>query len=91
MKKFLLVFFFGATVGAVVASFLGPKFIAWYFEPPVYVGVSCQNAALWAVQTYQKVQLVSLAVGGVFITAVFYALFRGKKTNATDVKEIRPN
>ncbi len=78
MKKFLLVFFLGASVGAVLASLFGPTFISWYFEPPVYVGVSCQAAAVWAVNTFQKVQIGALVLGGVLLSALFYSIFGSK-------------
>ena len=79
LKRAILAFFVGAGLGTGAASIFGPKLIAWYFEPPVSIGVSCQEAAVWAVNRFQNLQLLMLIVSGVFCSLLVFA-FRSKKT-----------
>ena len=52
-----------ALVGAVVSSYLGPKIIAWYFDPPVDIGINCRSAVEWSMNRLKRVQLGGLIMG----------------------------
>jgi len=54
----------GAVLGSAMASWLAPKGIAWYFDPPVNVGINCRSATEWAMAKLQIMQAVGLGVGG---------------------------
>jgi hypothetical protein len=38
----------GALLGALLATASGPALIAWYFEPPADLGLSCAPAVRWS-------------------------------------------
>jgi uncharacterized membrane protein len=84
MKKFLIrlrkvfvTFALGAIGGAVLVSLVGPDLLAWYFEPPAFMGVTCQPAAVWAVHAFQKLQLGAIAVSGVLALILAQMLKKG--------------
>ena len=52
---------FFALLGALLSSYLGPKAIAWYFDPPVDIGVNCRSAVEWAMARLQLAQMAGLA------------------------------
>src|SRR5882672_9341153 len=67
MKRILIFAVFGALLGAVSSSWIGPKVIGWWFQPPVNVPVDCTNAlqsnALGAMERLIKVQVIGLCSG----------------------------
>ncbi len=65
----------GGLVGVLLATWITPTLIAWWFEPPVEVGCSCQEPILWAMSTFRRTQLVGL-VSGAIAGFVAWALFR---------------
>ncbi len=62
----------GALCGGSLASWLSPKMIAWYFDPPAGFGVSCKAPIEWALQKLQIAQLVGTGVGAFFGILFFY-------------------
>jgi len=68
---------FGGLLGAFLTSWLAPKAIAWYFDPPVNIGVNCKEATQWSMAKLQTAQFIGLCAGCVF-GGVFYATFRKK-------------
>jgi hypothetical protein len=62
-KKILHGTAFFALLGALLSSYLGPKVIAWYFDPPVNIGVNCRSAVEWSMSRLQATQFVGLVVG----------------------------
>jgi hypothetical protein len=66
-----------ALVGALAASYLGPKAIAWYFDPPVDIGVNCRKAVEWSMARLQIVQMVGF-LGG-FILGVIGMFWMTRK------------
>ncbi len=80
---------FGSLLGATLTSWLAPKVIAWYFEPPVNIGVNCRAATEWSMNKLQTVQAIGLVSGAVF-GLVFWYSFRNrnqKNSNLPDVQE----
>lgn len=86
VKNYLIAFLVGSAFGTLATSLLAPSLIAWYFEPPVALGVSCKDAALWSVGTFQKLQWVSVLVGGVITVSLWAWLKVSRKT-----KQIQSN
>lgn len=66
---------FGLIMG-ILSSWLGPKVIAWYFDPPVNIGVNCREAVEWAMAKLELVILLSIGVGTLLGAVVG---MRGKK------------
>ena len=54
-----------ALLGAVLASWVAPKAISWYFDPPVNIGVNCREATVWSMHKLQVAQLVGLILGAI--------------------------
>lgn len=74
-KTLFRVAILGALVGTLLSSWLGPKLIAWYFNPPVSFGVTCTEPVKWAMARLQTTQLVGTLVGGV-LGIILYYVFR---------------
>ena len=53
----------GAVLGSALASWLAPKMIAWYFDPPVNIGINCRPATEWAMAKLQVMQFIGLIAG----------------------------
>jgi len=78
MKRFLIFVLCFASVGAVMTSWLAPKMIAWYFEPPVEIGVNCRPAVEWGLEKLQWFQTGGL-LGGCLLGIIAWATFRPRK------------
>ncbi len=63
MKRFLLVALTVAGMASLAVGWFAPSFIAWYYTPPVELGVTCKPAVVWAIDVYRKT-LLSGAAGG---------------------------
>jgi hypothetical protein len=73
----------GAFIGAILSSWLAPKGIAWYFDPPVNIGINCREATEWAMGNLIKMQLFGI-VGGGGIAAILNTLSRKKTRKVED-------
>ncbi len=63
MKRFLLVAASIAGLTSLAVGWFAPELIAWYYTPPVELGVSCKPAVVWAIDVYRKT-LFTGAAGG---------------------------
>ncbi len=70
-KKYLLLFFTGASVGALISGFISPYIISWYAEPPAGFGISCRLPIEWAMRRLQFAQLAGMITGGILIVSIF--------------------
>ena len=68
----------GALVGALLASWLAPKGIAWYFDPPVNIGVNCREATEWAMSRLLMTQFWGL-VSGVIASLLIASFLRKRR------------
>ena len=80
-KKILHGTVFFALVGALLSSYVGPKVIAWYFDPPVNIGVNCRSAVEWSMTRLQVTQFCGLCVGLV-VGLVITISYTRPRTNA---------
>lgn len=55
----------GAYTGFIVASVTAPSMIAWYFNPPVAMGVTCTAPIEWALGKLQLAQFLGIIGGGI--------------------------
>ena len=79
MKYFLYFVVSGALIGAVLAAWLAPGVIAWYFNPPVEMGgFSCNIPIAWALKRLQRAQLWGVIVGGV-LGLVLYGVVQRRR------------
>ncbi len=81
--RVLKVFSIGAGGGAVLATWVGPKFIPWYYEPGAAMGITCRPSIEGALLKYQWAQIIGICLGGILAWIVFYGLF-GEKDKPHD-------
>lgn len=73
MRRFLIVALAVAGLVSLAVGWFAPSWIAWYYTPPVEIGVTCKPAVVWAIDVYRKTLLaggaggflIGLAVAGV--------------------------
>jgi len=78
MKKYLITAISFAAVATILSSIFAPKMIAWYFEPPVEIGVNCRPAVEWGLEKFQIAQIVAI-IGGAILGLIACGLFCRKK------------
>jgi hypothetical protein len=85
MKRALYFVLGGALLGIALTTWLAPRMIAWYFNPPVETGgFSCTAAIAWALRRLQSAQLWGIGVGGVLGLVVYgFVQRRRNKQQAT--------
>jgi hypothetical protein len=75
---------YGAGIFAILCglltSYLSPKIISWYFDPPVNMGVNCNGAVEWAMARLQTAQLFGVFGGMVLGFVVTFIITKSKKT-----------
>jgi len=74
---------FGGLLGAALTSWLAPKLIAWYFDPPVNIGVNCKEATQWSMAKLQTAQFIGLASGAVFGLVLWLTMRKKNKSVET--------
>lgn len=83
MRKVFWYSFIGAFFGGVIANWVSPKMIGWYFDPPVNIGVNCREATEWAMARLQWAQFFGMC-GGVLLGLLVYRAF-GRKNPTKSV------
>jgi len=72
--------------GSFLMTWLAPKLLSWYFEPPTPMAFSCKDPIRWALSRYQMMQLFGLLGGAVAGLVLFFLLLqRQKRRRATSV------
>lgn len=69
----------GALVGGLLATWLAPKMIVWYFDPPAELGFSCRAPIEWSLKRFQISQLVGIFFGGLLGLIASLTILRKKK------------
>ncbi len=72
------VFSVGAVMGAILATWIGPKIIPWYYEPGASMGVTCKPSVQGALFRLQWTQIIGVLVGGIIAWIFFYGIFGHK-------------
>jgi len=83
MKKYLWIAAGGGLVGGMFTSWLAPKMIAWYFNPPIEMAINCNAPIQWALIRLQWAQLIGTVSGAVLFSILYFAFFRPRQS-ATD-------
>ena len=70
----------------LLASWLGPKMIAYWYTPPVPAGVAsafnCTDAVTWAMSRLVWTQLIGSILGAILGLAIGILLGRGRRATA---------
>ena len=69
MKRTAISALVAALVFGLLSTWLGPKMIAYYYDPPVPTPMNCTPAVTWAMQKLVMTQLVG-TIGGAVIGLV---------------------
>jgi hypothetical protein len=81
MKRTVIFVLVCALLFGILASWLGPKLIAYWYAPPVPSGMAtafnCTEAVTWAMNRLVWTQIIGSVVGAV-VGAFVGAMFRGK-------------
>jgi hypothetical protein len=79
-------------LGSFLMTWIAPKVIAWYFEPPAQPGAfSCKAPIEWALSRYQLAQGYGLLGGAAAGLVLFFLLLqRSRAKAATSVSVRRP-
>ncbi len=75
-KTLLTALGIGALIGGFFTSWLAPKVIAWYFEPPVEIGVNCRPATEWAMAKLQMLQGLGLIAGAIVGAIIYFVVMQ---------------
>ena len=87
MKRFFWTLIIGVFVGGALTSYVAPKVIAWYSEPPVNWGVNCRGAIEWSMAKLQMAQIVGSIIGGLLGAGSYFGLKgRGNKGAHVDAE-----
>jgi hypothetical protein len=79
INKYLVLIFLGGWLGLLGSSYLAPGMIAWYFDPPVSMGINCVSATQWAMSRLQTAQLIGSGLGAIVFMILAVALGVSKK------------
>ncbi len=83
LKRAFWYIFVSSMAGTGITSYLAPKLIAWYFDPPVNIGVNCKAATEWAMQRLQLAQMIGLCFGAMVGLFLSFYLKKTPETQAT--------
>jgi hypothetical protein len=74
--RFLWMMALGALLGAVASTWLAPRVIAWYWNPPAEMGINCLAPIQWSLRKLQLAQLVGITGGGILGTVLYFLIGR---------------
>jgi glycopeptide antibiotics resistance protein len=60
----------GAVIGFTVTCIFGPGLLGWWYEPPVKEVFSCASSVRGAIGQFVIMQLISAAIGAVFVFVI---------------------
>ncbi len=82
MKRIVIFALVCALIFGILASWLGPKMISYWYAPPIPSGVAsafnCTDAVAWAMNRLVWTQVIGSAVGALAGVVVGVLLGRGK-------------
>jgi hypothetical protein len=80
MKRLSIYALIGMTLGIALASWLGPKVLLWWFEPPADIGINYRPAIEWAMNRLLWIQIGGVSLGLILGVMVGLAIRRSPKT-----------
>jgi len=76
MKRLSIYCLLGLVLGVVLATWLGPKILLWWFEPPADIGINYRPAIEWAMSRLVWIQIGGVSAGLILGLIVGLALKR---------------
>jgi len=73
--KFIWLALFGGFAGGALSTWTAPKAIAWYFVPPVNIGIDCRGAVEWAMRKLQLAEFMGFSVGLTLATLFWFSRY----------------
>jgi hypothetical protein len=78
----------GATLALIAALFLGPRFVAWRWEPHEHQQLSCAPEVRAALDLLITIELWTAGIGAAF--GIVFALLIGRRSSAPKLAETSP-
>ena len=85
MNKIFYVLGLSGLLGVVGGSLFAAKYIPWYVEPGVPIGVSCQPSVHYAIKHLFIFQCAGLVIAWVIGLFMAYGLFKKKKPDDSNL------
>ncbi len=82
MKNFLLMLMAGCLVGTFLFGIFSPQLISWYYTPPAELVFSCKPTMDWSLETYRKIVVTGMILGGISFSLLFFAVRSARKKPA---------
>lgn len=82
MKNFLLMLLSGCLLGVITFGIFSPQLISWYYTPPAELVFSCKPTMDWSLETYRKIVVTGMVLGGISFSLLFFALRSARKKPA---------
>jgi hypothetical protein len=80
MRRYGIFSLLSALVLLLLVTWLGPKYLVWWFQPPVPQPISCNEAVAWGMRKLVETQIYGLLLG--IVGGALLAFFTRKKTTA---------
>ncbi|MFH1018827.1 MAG: hypothetical protein V1798_11700 [Pseudomonadota bacterium] len=80
MKKVAVFSALGPVIGLFVTTWMGPRFLLWWFKPPINPGFDCSPAISWGMRRLIGVQIVGVVVGLIAGLLLAFLLAKRQKT-----------
>jgi hypothetical protein len=90
IKRVFRFFILGGFLGGLLTTWLAPKAIAWYFNPPVEMGFNCMKPIEWSLAKLQLAQGAGVLGGGLIAVILALVFMLGKKHQPYAVDEPTP-
>lgn len=71
----------GAFVGGALTTWLAPKVIAWYFEPPAQFGFNCVAPIDWALTRMKWSQAIGSVSGAILGLVLYFSFAKRRQDN----------
>jgi hypothetical protein len=78
---------FGGLIGGIIAAWIAPRMISWYFTPPVEFGINCKPPLEWALRKMQIAELLGITLGAALGLVVYFLIRKMRKPELSGLPE----
>jgi len=83
-RKWIWLVPIGALGGGFLATWIAPKVIGWYFEPPAQFGFNCRAPIEWALNKMMWSQGVGFVAGALGGLVIYVTLARRQRARSAE-------